>query len=94
NEVIGCTTFAVFVIALWASAFARISISCLLLQIAQDRVWRFVLRSTVAIQGASLAASDICQLVQCRPIRALWAPVPDKHCVPTEQILIVAWVFS
>ncbi|GAB1319829.1 hypothetical protein MFIFM68171_10039 [Madurella fahalii] len=94
NEIIGCTTFIVFVIALWASAFARISISCLLLQITQDRVWRHLLWFSVAFQGVALAACDICQLAQCRPIRALWAPVPDKVCVPTDQILIVAWVFS
>ncbi|KAK3349725.1 hypothetical protein B0T25DRAFT_519867 [Lasiosphaeria hispida] len=93
-EVIGATTFTVFIIALWASSFARISILCLLLQIAQEHVWRWVLWSGIALQGTSLAACIISQLVQCRPIRSMWASVPEKTCVPTEHIWIVAWVFS
>lgn len=93
-EVIGRSTFTVFVVAIWASSFARISILCLLLQIAQERVWKGILWSAIALQGASLAACNISQLIQCRPIRSMWSNVPDKECVPSEHIWIVAWVFS
>ncbi|KAK5651370.1 hypothetical protein OQA88_12527 [Cercophora sp. LCS_1] len=93
-EVIGYSTFSAFTIAIWASTFARISILCLLLQIAQERGWRWTLWSAVALQGASLAACNISQLLQCRPIRSMWSNVPEKQCVPTEHIWIVAWVFS
>ena len=93
-EVIGPTTFSVFIIAIWASSFARISILCLLLQIAQDRAWRWLLWFGIALQGTSLVACNISQLVQCRPIRSMWTSVPEKKCVPMEHIWIVAWVFS
>jgi len=92
-EVIGISTFIVFVIGFWASTFARISVACLLLQITQERIWRGVLWSTVVFNMGMLVATNIVELFQCRPIRAIWAPVPDAKCFSPETIWSFAYSF-
>lgn len=94
REAIGRTTFAVYIIALWASAFARISVSCLLLHITLERGWKVVLWVNIVIQCLALGACDIVQLVQCRPIRAMWAVVPDARCLPLDQVWATVCFFG
>ncbi|KAK0716822.1 hypothetical protein B0T26DRAFT_707348 [Lasiosphaeria miniovina] len=93
-ETVGRTTFAVYMIALWAAAFARISVSCLLLNIAQERAWRIVLWGFIVIQALTLAAFDIIELVQCSPIRAMWAVVPNARCLNPDKVWIVVCFFA
>ncbi|KAK3386493.1 hypothetical protein B0H63DRAFT_430290 [Podospora didyma] len=94
REAIGRTTFAIFIMALWASAFARISISCLLLRIAIERYWKVVLWTNIVVQCLALGACDIIELVQCRPIRAMWSFVPGASCLPPDQVWVIVCFFG
>ncbi|KAK0610832.1 hypothetical protein B0T14DRAFT_570765 [Immersiella caudata] len=91
---IGRTTFPIFIIALWASAFARISICCLLLKITQERMWKIVLWINIVFQCLAFSSLDILQLLQCRPIRANWSFVPDAQCLPATETWIVVCLFG
>jgi len=93
-ETIGPIMFAVFFIALFASAFARISICCLLLNITQERTWKIVLWVNIVFQGLALAALDILQLVQCRPIHANWTFVADARCLPPDHVWTIVCLFG
>jgi hypothetical protein len=93
QEVIGVSTYIVFIVALWASCFARISVACLLLKFTQSRAWRVVLWAAIAFQVALLVGCDVIELLQCRPIRAIWAVVPDAQCMETEHVWAMAYVF-
>ncbi|KAK4447386.1 hypothetical protein QBC34DRAFT_496246 [Podospora aff. communis PSN243] len=94
RDAIGRTTFPIFLIALWASAFARISICCLLLNITQERVWKIVLWANIGFQCLAFASLDILQLLQCRPIRANWMFDPDAQCLPAAHTWIVVCLFG
>jgi hypothetical protein len=94
RETIGRTTFPIFIISLWASAFARISICCLLLNITQERVWKIVLWVNIGFQCLAFASLDILQLLQCRPIRANWMFVPDAQCLAASHTWIVVCFFG
>ncbi|KAK0720973.1 hypothetical protein B0H67DRAFT_486037 [Lasiosphaeris hirsuta] len=93
KETIGITTFIVFIVALWASSFGRISVACLLLQFTTCRAWRAVLWATIVLQAALLISCDIVELVQCQPIRAIWAQVDGAECIPAEGIWNMSYVF-
>ncbi|KAK0710821.1 hypothetical protein B0H67DRAFT_265765 [Lasiosphaeris hirsuta] len=86
KEIIGITTFIVFIVAFWASSFSRISVACLLLQFTPYKVWRALLWTTIVLQVVLLISCDIVELVQCRPIRAIWADVDDAECLPAESL--------
>jgi hypothetical protein len=92
-EIIGATTFTVFCVAFWASSFARISVAYLLLQITQQRMWRVVLWFSIGIQVVIAVASDIAELVQCRPIRSIWAHDAGGRCFPPDAIWMMAYTF-
>ncbi|KAH7111881.1 hypothetical protein B0J11DRAFT_413640, partial [Dendryphion nanum] len=55
-----------------------------------------VFRTTryVAIQIATMVGVNICQLVQCRPIRAMWELVPGAECWTSKQMVIYGDVYS
>lgn len=89
KEIIGRTTFSVFIISLWASAFARVSICCLLLRITTSKLWTVILWSNIVFQILTLTTSDIVSLLQCRPIQANWTFVPGGSCIPKQEI----WIF-
>ncbi|KAK3377634.1 hypothetical protein B0H63DRAFT_417196 [Podospora didyma] len=94
TNAIGELTFVVFVVALWASCFGRISVACLLLQFTQHAWWRAVLWATVAFQMVALVGCSIVELIQCRPIRAAWDPeIAGAQCFALEDIWANAYVF-
>ncbi|KAK3358817.1 hypothetical protein B0T25DRAFT_493950 [Lasiosphaeria hispida] len=92
KEIIGITTFIVFIVALWASSFGRISVACLLLQFTSCKVWRAVLWATVVLQVAMFISCEVIEFVQCRPIRAIWADVDGAECIPAERIWNMSYV--
>jgi len=94
NEVIGATTFSVFVIGLWASSFARVSMAYLLLQVTQSTAWRVALWVIIGFQLGSLGICNILELWQCRPIRANWAPVSAAQCMSQAQIWSIGYTWT
>ena len=72
--------FPVGLLGFWASSLARVSIGSMLLRLEISTVWRVMLWVLILIQLALAIGADIFQLLQCRPIRALWEPVPDAVC--------------
>jgi hypothetical protein len=86
TEVIGISTFIVFVIGYWASTFARVSVALLLISITQQKIWRGVLWSIIVFNMVLLVGVNIFELFQCRPIRAIWAEVPGAKCFPPETV--------
>ncbi|KAK0652537.1 hypothetical protein B0T16DRAFT_406357 [Cercophora newfieldiana] len=91
-EVIGVSTFIVFIVGYWASTFARVSIALLLISIIQKKVWRGFLWSIIVFNILVLAAMNTAQLFQCRPLRAVWASVPDAKCMPPETIWNIGYI--
>jgi len=92
-EVIGVTTFIVFIVALWASCFARISVACLLLQLTQERAWRILLWALIGFQLAALISCDVVEMLQCRPIRAMWAKVDGAVCMTPDDVWVMAHTY-
>ncbi|KAF4633287.1 hypothetical protein G7Y89_g4824 [Cudoniella acicularis] len=64
----------------WASSLARVSIGYMLLRFEISKTWRMVLWILIFTQFAMAIGSDVFQLLQCRPIRAMWETVPDAVC--------------
>ncbi|KAH8744247.1 hypothetical protein F5883DRAFT_359086, partial [Diaporthe sp. PMI_573] len=86
--------YGVTVVGLWASVFARISVACLLLQFATSRRWKLAVWAAIAFQVASLFAAELIELVQCRPIRAFWEPVPGAQCLSPSAMWTTGYVFT
>lgn len=47
----------------------------------------------MGFQIVALAASEIFQLLECRPVRAMWEPVVDAKCMPTQKVWVIGYVF-
>lgn len=78
----------------WASSLARISIGSMLLRFEISKTWRVVLWILIAIQFTMAIGSNIFQLVQCRPIRAMWEPVPNAVCWTARQSQSYGYIYS
>ncbi|KAK0619032.1 hypothetical protein B0T14DRAFT_565930 [Immersiella caudata] len=92
-EIIGICTFIVFVIGYWASTFARVSVALLLISITQQKLWRGILWAIIVFNMVFLVGINIFELFQCRPIRAVWAVVPDAKCFPPETVWNLGYAF-
>ena len=92
-EAIGVDFFVVIMVSLWASCSARISVALLFLEFTPAISWRIVLWGIVCFQVALGIASDTVQLVQCRPVQAMWEPVEGAHCFTNDQIWANAYAF-
>ncbi|OAL53548.1 hypothetical protein IQ07DRAFT_313514 [Pyrenochaeta sp. DS3sAY3a] len=77
---IGKLFFGLGLSAFWASSLARISIGCMLLRFPISKAWRTTLWILLALQVVMPIGANIFALLQCRPIRALWEPVPNAVC--------------
>ncbi|KAM5341938.1 hypothetical protein ACJ41O_014969 [Fusarium nematophilum] len=86
--------FGVIFTGLWVSTFARLSIACLLYSFTTSASWRAVLWFVIGFQGAMLIGSEIFQLLECRPVRAMWELVPDAQCMAQEDAWVIGYVFS
>jgi len=78
--------FSVFVIALWPSTLARISIAFMLLRIVPSVAWKVVLWGLVVVQVGDLIAADVIQLLECQPIQAMWSQVEGAVCLTSDQM--------
>lgn len=70
----------------WAASimFIKISIAIMLLRMKHTPLWRVFLWLMIVVQILSCLASLIFQLVQCRPLAALWDPAGHPHAVCTD----------
>ncbi|KAH7175300.1 hypothetical protein EDB81DRAFT_1507 [Dactylonectria macrodidyma] len=85
--------FGVVFAGLWVSTFARLSIACLLYSFTVSTAWRAVLWFVIGFQVLTLLGSEIFQLLECRPVRAMWEPVPDAQCMDREDAWVIGYVF-
>ena len=90
---IGMNSFIVFVVALCTSIFARISVGFLLISFTVSPIARATVWVIIALQLGLLIASEVTQLLLCRPIRALWDAVPDAECMTPSQMWATAYTF-
>jgi hypothetical protein len=86
--------FALGLFGFWASSLARISIGSMLLRFEISSTSRVVLWGLISIQVAMPIGSDIFQLLQCRPIRALWELVPDAVCWSAGKSQSYGYIYS
>lgn len=80
----------------WSICLAKVSVACLLLRIKRTNAWRWFLYTAIVIQFASALAANIAELVQCKPMAALWdatiAAAPTTHCWTPLAIQISAYI--
>ncbi|KAI8724309.1 hypothetical protein NCS52_00288700 [Fusarium sp. LHS14.1] len=86
--------FGVVFTGLWVSTFARLSIAYLLYSFTPSTAWRTVLWFVIGFQVATLLTSEIFQLLECRPVSAMWEPVLDAKCMAREDTWVIGYVFS
>jgi hypothetical protein len=88
--------FAIFFTSNASSAFARISIACLLLQVTQRRSWRIAIVATIAVQAFMAVFYVIIQLVQCSSLvgSTLGSGTKDRpgNCLAPNHIRVFAYV--
>lgn len=85
-SVLGNLLFANFMVSTVAIGFARISIACLLLQIAQNRRWKVAIWATICLQIAVMMMYIIAQLVQCKSVIADKIQIKESQCLTPTQI--------
>lgn len=78
--------------SVWAAILARISIAVMLLRLDISRSWRWTLWAAILVQLGMGISANACQLTQCRPVRALWEPVPHAECLNPVQSGIASYV--
>ncbi|KAL5326362.1 hypothetical protein ACEPPN_004046 [Leptodophora sp. 'Broadleaf-Isolate-01'] len=86
--------FPLGLFAFWASSLARMSIGGMLLRFEISKAWKVILWIAIAIQIAMPIAADIFMLLQCRPIRAMWEPVPDAVCWSPGKSQSFGYIYS
>jgi hypothetical protein len=84
--VLGNVLFATFLTSTVALGFARISIACMLLQVAQSRRSRVAIWATIALQVAVMLMYIIAQLVQCNSVIARKIKIQESQCLTPSQI--------
>ena len=88
--------FAIFFTSNASSAFARISIACLLLQVTQRRSWRIAIMATIAVQAFMVVFYVVIQLVQCSSLvgSTLGSGTKDRpgNCLGPNHIRVFAYV--
>lgn len=52
-----------------------------------------VLWFIMGFQIVTLIASEIFQLLECRPVQAMWKPVLNADCMPVQQVWAIGYVF-
>jgi hypothetical protein len=87
TETILKALFPLGIFGFYVSSLARMSIGSMLLRFEISKVWRVFLWVMIMLQLALAVGSTIFQLLQCRPISAMWKVVPGAVCwsVKTSQ---------
>jgi hypothetical protein len=86
--------FVMYCVWVIAVGLVRISAACLLLRIIDTHFWRLTLWTLITIQTLSIIAASILQLIECRPLRAMWDVVEDAQCWTPAQMHIWSYVYS
>jgi len=73
---------------LWGLNVVRISVSLWLLPLGISAWWRLPLWTIIVVNiGLIIVATTINSLV-CRPLSALWEPVPGAVCLGWDQLVM------
>jgi len=86
--------FVIMMVGLWAATLARVSVAYMLLRLDSSHIWRITLWFGIIIQIVAVLGANICQLIQCRPLRSMWAVVPDARCWSPIQTQIWGYIFA
>ena len=86
--------FPLGLVSFWASSLARISIGSMLLSFPISKAWRMKLRVLIVIQIGMPIGANIFQLLQCRPMRAMWEQVPDSVCWSAQVLQSYGYVYA
>lgn len=86
--------YGVMVLGLWAATLARVSVAYMLLGLNNSLAWRITLWAGITIQIANVVGANICLFLQCSPLRAMWAVVPDAKCWSSVQAQTYGYVFA
>ncbi|KAH9223490.1 hypothetical protein DL95DRAFT_352126 [Leptodontidium sp. 2 PMI_412] len=87
-------SFGYYVIGLWTASLARISVACMLLRLKSSMAWQIPMWSAIVLQVAVVFGSNVCQFIQCHPLRAMWDMVPDAKCWSPRQMQIYGYLFA
>lgn len=82
---------------LWypAVTLIRISIACTLMRLQRwSKTWTIILWVTIVLQILVGTYGELFAFLQCRPLRALWEPVPGAKCWVSKSSLVGGWIFS
>ncbi|KAF2178183.1 hypothetical protein K469DRAFT_754691 [Zopfia rhizophila CBS 207.26] len=78
-----------------AIAASRVSIGLTLLRLKKDsKSWTYIIWIVLWVQILQGLAFTVIQLVQCRPLRALWKTTPNMQCLDIKFTNIWAWITS
>jgi len=87
---IGLYAFLTFIFSTISTGFARISIACLLLQVATARRWRLALWTTIVLQALVMIVYCVVQLAQCHSAISRKIDIKQTQCLTPSQV----WSFT
>ncbi|RDK46528.1 P-type ATPase [Aspergillus phoenicis ATCC 13157] len=82
---------------LWASAVAKVAIALALLRLAVRPLHRFILWTVIGTVICIGLVFWLILLLDCRPIGYFWGqinPLKSGTCLPTNILLIIAYIYS
>ncbi|GKZ77767.1 hypothetical protein AnigIFM56816_000550 [Aspergillus niger] len=82
---------------LWASAVAKVAIALALLRLAVRPLHRFILWTVIGTVICIGLVFWLILLLDCRPIEYFWGqinPLNSGTCLPTNILLIIAYIYS
>ncbi|CAK43497.1 pectinesterase precursor [Aspergillus niger] len=82
---------------LWASAVAKVAIALALLRLAVRPLHRFILWAVIGTVICIGLVFWLILLLDCRPIGYFWGqinPLNSGTCLPTNILLIIAYIYS
>ena len=56
--------------------------------------WKVILWVAIVFQLGAAFGSNICQLIRCRPLHAMWDIVPNAKCWDPIESWIYGYVFA
>ncbi|KAF4154112.1 hypothetical protein CNMCM8927_001751 [Aspergillus lentulus] len=78
----------------WVVATARISIAMLLLRLTAQRRESVVMYSVIGLTATVGLAFWLILTLQCDPVREFWQRTGRGHCIDTQYVLDIAYLYS
>ncbi|KAF4213433.1 hypothetical protein CNMCM5878_010474 [Aspergillus fumigatiaffinis] len=78
----------------WVVATARISIAMLLLRLTVQRRESVVMYSVIGLTATVGLAFWLILTLQCDPVREFWQRTGRGHCIDTQYVLDIAYLYS